>query len=500
MKLEKPDDVITILNYCEKNFMTSSWMIDDDYVWPIVRFEFGYMLHWKLENRVFKRNYFNKALKALEGFSKSLFRGIKCKSTKKNYKAIFFSDTSGYSNVNGVWVEKNFDFLIDELYGNHNMESLKIDYNYNNFYPKYKNSLQIRSILDFVVLRSFFTNIVKLDTKLKGFDEFVHFCNDNDFSFSLNSINSLKRKYRIWKNLERYFHIQLSKLENLEFCFVSTYYGFHSSALISACRKYGVKTVDIQHGGQGESHFAYSSWTNLPDQGYNQLPNIFWCWDDIDAFRIRKWTAKLKRSIHEPFVGGNSFLDYFKNSSNPSVKKILDDIRSKLINDRTTILYTANLLEYERANGILVEVIRATKNKCNWLIRVHPQERNRLNEFKDYYNSNGINEVGIDWCAEFPLYSLISACDFHVTLSSSSVLEAESMGKLSILLDNIAMEMYGSQIQSGSCKLMTKVELINFIFLFKSERCSLEKKSTKKDYPIARFLSILSKEDNILNV
>ena len=70
---------------------------------------------------------------------------------------------------------------------------------------------------------------------------------------------------------------------------VVSYYNVESMAWTLAMGRAGIPSVDVQHGVQSDSHFAYSGWEVVPPGGWELLPMHFWCWSEPDAMRIRRW-------------------------------------------------------------------------------------------------------------------------------------------------------------------------------------------------------------------
>src|SRR5690606_17307926 len=141
---------------------------------------------------------------------------------------------------------------------------------------------------------------------------------------------------------------------------------------ILAARRVGIPSVDIQHGNQRD--IFYHKWMNVPTKGYNIVPNYFWCWEKEDAEAINRW-ANLT-SIHEAIIGGNPWIELWKNDNHPSIKKYNKLIKEFIDRDAVNILVTLQPL-YGLPNwneNIPYWVIRAIKkspDNWKWYIRYH---------------------------------------------------------------------------------------------------------------------------------
>ena len=104
-------------------------------------------------------------------------------------------------------------------------------------------------------------------------------------------------------------------------------YGFNYAA-----NNLGIRSYDVQHGLQGYLHPAYF-FKNVPDEGYNILPSIFWVWDNSSYKNIESWSGN---SHHETLLGGNPWITYL------SAKSISE---FHLNDSRPVILFTLQPLE-----------------------------------------------------------------------------------------------------------------------------------------------------------
>src|SRR5207253_11421849 len=99
----------------------------------------------------------------------------------------------------------------------------------------------------------------------------------------------VRKRVRWIRRMASFFRPRLERLRP-SLAFVVNYYDARCMALILACRELGIRSVDIQHGVQGELHGAYGSWRRVPAGGYAVLPSIFWCWSGDEARTLRAWT------------------------------------------------------------------------------------------------------------------------------------------------------------------------------------------------------------------
>lgn len=131
---------------------------------------------------------------------------------------------------------------------------------------------------------------------------------NNTVSFLMNESNILKFL------IERDFYIKLISSIQPNNVFTTCYYG-RKMAFISAAKSLNVKTIDIQHGVQGELHAAYGRWNNVPKSGYCMLPDAFWVWSKNDEQAISAWSSSLTQNMPDVVVTGNPWLIKWKQNN-----------------------------------------------------------------------------------------------------------------------------------------------------------------------------------------
>jgi hypothetical protein len=218
-----------------------------------------------------------------------------------------------------------------------------------------------------------------------------------------------------------------------------------------ACREIGIPSVDIQHGVQGDLHFAYGRWDKLPKAGYELLPTIFWVWSEVEAKAINNWNEKVKK-WHRPFIGGNPWLNLWWNNDNNICMYYKNQINniSGFLESSIKILLT--LQPGVPNHGIpewLINAIDRSPSDWFWLIRVHPCMLAERGNVKKLIATCSHKKVNVDDATDLPLPSILKSVDIHVTHSSSTVIEAQQYGVPTIAVSNMGKELYLEQFELG---------------------------------------------------
>ena len=244
-----------------------------------------------------------------------------------------------------------------------------------------------------------------------------------------------------------------------------------------ACQKLGIKSVDIQHGLQNESHVAYANWNSVPPEGYGLLPSHFFCWSNFEVKLINHW-RKHKTQTHQPISIGNLGLElqlkeYIKPTRGES-NSVLTSRQNILTEPKLNILFTLQPIEDPLPKWI-IEVIQQSPKQWKWSIRLHPSMLSQCNFIDVLLHQHHIEHADLKQASELPLPFLLAHTDVHVTQLSSVVLEAESCNVPSVMTDARAIQVFPDQVRSNVALVATCPKtLIDAI-----EKQSLKRKSLK---------------------
>jgi hypothetical protein len=307
----------------------------------------------------------------------------------------------------------------------------------------------IQPSLDVIRAKSFFcSNKGFGEERVDGFQEVIDFIESKELRISLPHFRKIRDEFILVAKYAKFFEQVLSEIKP-QWAFVVSYYNIWGMAFNLACHNLGVFSVDIQHGLQGDLHWAYGRWNNVPETGYELLPRFFWVWSDLEAEAIRGWNSRVSE-WHRPTVGGNLFLDLWRSSENEIVK-YFDERMGKAKRNREHLIHILYTVGYEE-NEKLVTVfntMKQTESLCYWWLRVHPGKVREKDVFKKLVQENGISNGEVDLATDLPLYALLRQMDLHLTFYSSSVLEAKDLGVPSVVAGDYGKELFSDQISSG---------------------------------------------------
>lgn len=468
-------EIMDLINELESVFPVDQWVVDGLHVWPFLRIKLNFDLFYLHHTRSTTPSHSNNKYATAAGrIAKNFYRYTRayCSDNGKNsdvsspVDAVFLSDGISFSNIEGLWFERLCDPLIGTCI--ENGITFRLITPSDNFHvPRRTSSKFIQPFLDLARVRAAVKSRVNEtnDYHLPGYQDFHSYFEKKSTGIQVPSIHDMLRFVSSVKAYAEYFKGILVNL-NPKIASLVSYYGIEGMAFILACRELNIRCVDLQHGLQGDLHVAYGRWNKVPENGYELLPDYFWCWSSADAAAIQRWSQAVFNN-HVPLIGGNPWLDFWKDSSNKLVV-IYDQKLQKAVpgfSDNKNILVTlqSNLDDPETLKPIL-DAVATLDERLFWWIRLHPCMLDKRDEICDIFNTCGGLNFDIDMATDFPLYTLLRHVDIHVTHSSSTVIEAESFGVPSVLLSEYGAEFFPDQIASGVA-VLAKPDLVTEVIL-----------------------------------
>lgn len=260
-------------------------------------------------------------------------------------------------------------------------------------------------------------------------------------------ISSDKLVARYAKSLQAFDHwyeagrLFFDSRKCLKTVYLTSWYFPDMMGLIAAAREQGIETVDVQHGKQGKLQAMYSGW-HIPPEGYQMMPDVFWCWGQPSADHIL--ASSPDREKHRPVVGGYPWLDYYRRHVSRAAAPVREGAKK-------CVLVTTQPPQGDNTQPVpdfLLDFMRQRPEGVHFIFRCHPNDRNgpaycrqRLSEFPDdlYDIDDGRSN----------LYDRMISATHHVTAYSSCCYEAGAFGVPTLLFGMDARTIYGDEIERG---------------------------------------------------
>ena len=274
-----------------------------------------------------------------------------------------------------------------------------------------------------------------------------------------------------FRNMERELGVEPAFLQRLQVIeqrarFWEDYFRSHGTALllvtcwydapvvmpaVLAARQLGIPAVDIQHGFQDRYHEAYGGWTKAPPQGYELMPDFFWCWSRDRCRESEDVNPGLRNAVRY-FAGGDLWLNHNTHALAHADRPLYERAARHCSPFARTILVCpcGNSLQH----GVyprLKSAIDSSPGNWNWMIRLHPRDRSRQREIEALLGAAGLRQrLDLDFSNALSLYECISLCDVMVSDLSTCAQEGLAFGKPCVIIDSNGRDAYARPIAEGS--------------------------------------------------
>ena len=442
MSATQTEKIFSWILSLELKYPVEEWTINEVHIWPVLRNGI-YTELWLSEWSSTKGKSISSAkarqqkkttskpswLHSLSYHAKGLLRFLKFYFTPLKKSNVLFSCNTHYrATFKNQEYNKFFDPLRNDFPQYKNAYITKFGKVRGN---ELKDSIQLSR---FAYIQSVYLRMLRrknLQVSMTEFDAFYQEISIYSERLKRFNLNFIHEAYYSIKKSAFVYRILLKKTRAKEAIGLCYYEDSNENLGMNlAAYELGIRSVDMQHGGQGAIHRAYARFQKLPASGqYEILPKRFWCWENNSADEINKWAAQ-PGCRHEVIVGGNPWLSY--------VKRHTDATSS---NDKI-VLYTLQPYE-ELMRPAVIECIPLLGSEYQWIIRLHPRMQSRAEELKALISSHQLeNFIHPETFGQLTLPETLAMSCVHVCRTSGSIIEAVLMDVPSVIVDYDGVQMY----------------------------------------------------------
>ncbi|MDA7803420.1 hypothetical protein N8987_02435 [Crocinitomix sp.] len=427
-------------------------------VWPIIRSELQFNVkrdESEQGNERVETNYtlFQKLKGRLKAYLK--FRNLKKNILKKKWHQsdilLFSADDTYYADkIEGKRYNRHLDPFYEKL--------LELKKSVSKLHmTALKEISNKKNEAQFLILDAEISEWIWLDTEFSDTnlnEAITTICSRLDVS-----ADSVRRRTGSIIALSKIVELILNKIQPKVIGIVC-FYCNESFAIINAAKRLKIKTIEIQHGKQGEKHFCYSHNLTAKSQ-MSLMPDYFWNWGINSARNINQHIANEGEQI-KCIVGGNLWLALWKNKNNQEKEEKENNLFFENLNRfEKRILIGTQPIDIGLFPDFVFDLIKERKD-IFWGVRLHPMQIERLDEFRSKLES--IENVEIVQSTALPLYLLFNAFDIVITRWSSVALEAILFNLTSVIIDEFGVESFHKEIKAGDIKIaLNKQQLIEII-------------------------------------
>jgi len=211
-----------------------------------------------------------------------------------------------------------------------------------------------------------------------------------------------------------------------------------------AAHRLGIPVMDLQHGIQEQTHFAYHWWHKEPIGGWEARPDIFWVWGE----RTENLFHETNHIQQEILRGGNPWILRWLSETDPDIEATCGEARRLVERHSRSILVTLPSPP-SLCLPFLKDIISTSPSNWVWLIRTHPRETIDPQPIERELGNSSRAEVRLQQATEWPLYALLRAVDLHVSNNSTCSNEALAFGKPTILISKPGLAHFREFVETG---------------------------------------------------
>lgn len=248
---------------------------------------------------------------------------------------------------------------------------------------------------------------------------------------------------------------RLLKAVRPSLCFMLSYFSPIGFAFSMACRRRGVLSIELQHGGCGARNEGYC-WSAVPDDGYTVLPAVFWSWTEEDAAAIESWSGKLKSPWHRSIHGGHPQLPAWFDDSDPHTRAFDERIgvlRARAPADREILVALQAIGGHEDLWNELAGLIERAPSTWRWWLR-HRGATLGGGDHVGRLSAMRRPNVLIEEATSFPLPALLRHMDALISIRSGAAIEAAMFGLRPIFLSPAARDVFPNLFETGTAEII----------------------------------------------
>jgi len=433
--------------------------VDGLKVWPIVILQLAKLTHKNLGIRS-ALDVAKLALREALSFGRMTYDKHRDRANsspmRQSCDALFLTNPTRRARIEDTYYDRICDPFVDAL-RRVGLRCSVLEWSFDHEYrvPRHNPSALIQGGIDWVVLKNLLSGRrPRLEFGLLDSGAFRALLDYHQVSPSVFA-RDLVRSARFTLALRDYFMGNLDET-GASLAFFFPYYGAVSFGFNLACRALGIRTVEVQHGYYGDTMLLYTGFRNV-DCAYDLLPDAIWGWEERDRDAVRAWgdDESLLPRVH---VGGNLWNNLWKF---PGVNdnRYLSRYTGLSLRpgDRRVVLLT--LPPVFDIPSWLPDTIRATAGTMRWHVRYHHHMKHAAAaQYRAAFRNLG--NVEFELANRLPLPVLLSHCDVHVTVNSSSVVEAREFNRKSVIISETGARIFAALIEEGwACSALTGDEL-----------------------------------------
>jgi len=379
----------------------------------------------------------------LYGQITNLFRTQLGNQARLKPDVLFLSRGYEYATVDGKQFNKHFDPLKDVLeeLGLSHLD-LFASYDQEEHEPKHRPTISIGTLISLGEKIAAIKRNAAPRPAIQNLHKLASYLQEKKISVPLNYA---ELQCRLDYLLEyRHLFERILRMISPKVVMCVSFYNDVLFALAAACNRRGIPLVDVQHGFIQREELVMGSWTQVPKEGYELFPNYYWAWGDESCPAFESWARKSEHNL-VPITGGNLWM--------ARNLKALPKPAPKESGIERVLLFTLQQTPFKEACDLIPQAIREAIEKSpsswRWVFRLHYKMGEDAYSLVQNYAARWENKVRMERAMEKALYTSMKEADYHLSQTSTTIVEAETLQLPNILVGPDAKIFYSEEIARG---------------------------------------------------
>jgi len=260
--------------------------------------------------------------------------------------------------------------------------------------------------------------------------------------------------------------------------FLTCFYNDILYGVILAARRLNIPSVEVERWFTQCGDLCVSNWTQVPEEGYELIPDYYWVWSEDSTPALDSWPRKSSHNL-APIVAGHLFMQR-------ELKRV--PISPRPAGKERVMLVTLEEMPHKNIANLIPEVVARAMEMAPdswlWIFRQHfEMDAAHFEPIRDYMRKWG-NKVKMEPVSECHLYSTLRMVDYHICQTISTGIEAEALGIPTIIVWPDPAKYYPKEIERG-------------IFLHTTDPAELIRIISEKRKPNARGKRVIELDRNV---
>lgn len=437
MKEHNEKSMVDLFVGIEKSLDIQSMKLNGVYVWPYIRVSLNnkinsYFFHLKGKTprpEPTRWHKFKTFVKSVNSAITLTFKAIKQFQWKKYFSKkkldfLFFCYNSGHLQAGPRQINRNIIGVVEHI-ENHTDKRHQIweyssldEFAHKQNFPGLNIAPVTAAINEWCRVAINWSSMFK-QQELGFVDEINQYLSLHDVPVQLES-HKLRHEIRRIDLFARFMGFFLRRA-NVDKVIQICYYGYAGMGLNLACYRNNVQSIEYQHDVPTQYHTIYTNWNNVPDQGYELVPQLFWAWGQATRDNVARWTQS--QSHHDVKIVGNSWLAYFCDKL-AGQSRAVEQKQANYDNKKLLLVTLQAYPDFYKSH--VTEAIELSDDDWLWVIKEHPNFKLSDAQIEAEFGEQ-IRMGKVVFERELAIYEMLSFLPIkvHLTAFSTTAFECE---------------------------------------------------------------------------